>query len=206
MWRLRAQHARLPRARRDEHGARRPVRQPHQHEPARRTRGSPTARARRSTSGACPGPFSLQVSVADGGDGAGDRGVAARARRIRGAAAGHRRGTAARRRRADARLRAELRDGRPDWPRRRRSSRCTTCPTTTSRSSCRAIERVTPAEVTRVAAALPRSRPPDDARRRRSGRVRPQTRTRLGLGEPGSCAPPTRSDPRIGFRSRRCGR
>ena len=117
-----------------------------------------------------PGPFALQASVQTGGDGDGDRGSrSARSPAIRGARPVTRRGARARRRRAHARLRAQLRDRRADRARRRRSLRSTTCPTTTSSSSCRDRARDAD-EVTRRrwrATSIPRVY---DARRRRSRR------------------------------------
>ena len=141
-----------------EHGPRRAVRQPHQPESARgqglhlrrphRVRVPPAARAVRAAGQRADGGDRAARSSESIGEIAG----------IRGPRPVTRRRARARRRGADARLRAQLRDRRADRPRRHCSSRSTICRTTTSRSSCRAIERVTSDEVSRVMARAPRSR------------------------------------------------
>ena len=105
------EHARLPRARGGEHGARRPVRQPHQPESAR-GQGLHLRRAHGVRLPPAARALCAAGQRADGGDRAGDSGVARRDRGDSRSAAGHARRARARRRGADARLRAELRDRR----------------------------------------------------------------------------------------------
>ena len=122
---LRIGHVALPRSTPDYHGAagrqhdpRRPVRQPHQHEPARgqglhlrrahRVRVPPRARARSCCTPACSRRDRRRAARS-----------ARRDPRDPRRAAGHARGARARARLADPRLSAQLRDRRPGRARRR---------------------------------------------------------------------------------------
>ena len=88
-----------------------------------------------------PGPFVLQASVQSDATADAIREAIGELRAIRGERPVTARGARARTRRAHARLSAQLRDRRAGRPRRPRSWRSTTCPTTTSRPSCRGCWR-----------------------------------------------------------------
>ena len=107
-------HARLSRAGRGEHGARRPVRQPHQHEPARGQGHHLRRAARRSISAGGRGRSRCRPACRLARNGDGDPRIDRRRSR-RSAESGRSRPTSSPRRgRAHPRLRAELRNRRAD--------------------------------------------------------------------------------------------